>query len=613
MSTTLNSGSLLQSGRYRIERVLGQGGFGITYLATHTGFDQKVALKEFYMKELCVRNEETSFVTLGTGESSATVERFRGKFLKEARNLFRLNHKHIVRVLDIFEENGTAYFAMEYAEGGSLSQKVKAEGALPEAVATRYILQVAEALAYLHERKMNHLDVKPANIMLSASDDAVLIDFGLAKQYDATGGQTSTTPAGISEGYAPMEQYKLGGVAEFTPETDIYALGATFFKLLTGVTPPSAQDVFEDGVPVDTLRQHNVSEAAISVIEQAMEPSKKKRMSSAKVFTEGLSAVASTIEATVETVEETVAVSTPKVAEATKIAESVKVEAVAAPASSTPKHVAPRSTAASSGADAVPASALEAELPSACKPQSQSAKTTKSKMWWIVGTVASVVITASIFFMQNSNEGDAEIPPVESVMVSGTIGGHDYVDLGLPSGTLWATCNLGASKPEEYGDYFAWGETQPKDSYDWNTYFDTSDGGKTFSKYNFDGGKTVLDLEDDAAYKNWGKGWRMPSQAQIAELKDNCNWEWTSVNGVEGYVVQSKKNNSSLFLPAAGYRGGGSLYDAGSYGFYWSRSLYTSSSYDACYLLFGSSGIYWFNFGRFFGLSVRPVRVSGSE
>ena len=221
MSTTLNSGSLLQSGRYRIERVLGQGGFGITYLATHTGFDQKVALKEFYMKELCVRNEETSFVTLGTGESCATVERFRGKFLKEARNLFRLNHKHIVRVLDIFEENGTAYFAMEYAEGGSLSQKVKAEGALSEDVATRYILQVAEALAYLHEQKMNHLDVKPANIMLSAKDDVVLIDFGLAKQYDATGGQTSTTPAGISEGYAPMEQYKLGGVSEFTPETDI--------------------------------------------------------------------------------------------------------------------------------------------------------------------------------------------------------------------------------------------------------------------------------------------------------------------------------------------------------------------------------------------------------
>ena len=573
MSTTLNSGSLLQSGRYRIERVLGQGGFGITYLATHTGFDQKVALKEFYMKELCVRNEETSFVTLGTGESSATVERFRGKFLKEARNLFRLNHKHIVRVLDIFEENGTAYFAMEYAEGGSLSQKVKAEGALPEAVATRYILQVAEALAYLHEQKMNHLDVKPANIMLNNEDDAVLIDFGLAKQYDATGGQTSTTPAGISEGYAPMEQYKLGGVAEFTPETDIYALGATFFKLLTGVTPPSAQDVFEDGVPVETLRQHGVSEAAIAVIEQAMKPSMKVRMNSAKAFVEGLSSAAQVVKP--EVVHALGVSTTSGEEEATKFSESVEIENVT---------------------DHAP------------QPKPQPTKAPNSNKWWIIGVAVTVIVFGAVFLLLKSKSGNETILN-EAVSHGGSLNGHYYVDLGLPSGTLWATCNVGASTPEEYGDYFAWGETKPKDCYSDSTYFDTSDG-KTFQKYNNNGGKTELDLSDDAAYVNWGEGWRIPSEQQLNELRSECTWTWCSIKGVDGHEVKSKNNNNSIFLPAAGNYYEGSLHLATCIGDYWSRSLNAIDSRGAFGLGFDMDHINWDdNNLRINGYSIRPVCV----
>ena len=282
---TLQQGSTLQGGRYRIERVLGQGGFGITYLAVQSGLEMKVAIKEFFMKELCNRDGSTSHVTLGTEGSRETVERFREKFLKEARNIARLNHPHIVRIHDIFEENGTAYYVMEYAEGGSLADLLKRKGCLSEPDATCYILQVAEALAYIHAENMNHLDVKPANILLNDRNEAVLIDFGLSKQYDAlTGGQTSTTPVGISEGYAPMEQYKQGGVSEFSPETDIYALGATFFKLLTGKTPPSASDVFEDGVPVDELKARGVSQPVIDLIVQAMEPKKKNRMKDVRLF-----------------------------------------------------------------------------------------------------------------------------------------------------------------------------------------------------------------------------------------------------------------------------------------------------------------------------------------
>ena len=237
------------------------------------------------MKELCNRDGSTSHVTLGTEGSRETVARFREKFLKEARNIARLNHPHIVRIYDIFEENGTAYYVMEYAEGGSLADLLKRRGCLSEPDATCYILQVAEALAYIHAENMNHLDVKPANILLNDRNEAILIDFGLSKQYDAlTGGQTSTTPVGISEGYAPMEQYKQGGVSEFSPETDIYALGATFFKLLTGKTPPSSLDVNEDGVPVDELKARGVSQPVIDLIVQAMEPKKKNRMKDARLF-----------------------------------------------------------------------------------------------------------------------------------------------------------------------------------------------------------------------------------------------------------------------------------------------------------------------------------------
>ena len=282
---TLQPNTLLQGGRYKIIKTLGQGGFGITYLALQRGLERQVAVKEFFMKDCCERDESTSHVTLGTAGMREQVSRFREKFLKEARNIARLNHPNIVRIIDVFEENGTAYYVMEYAEGGSLADKVRAQGHLSEAVATRYIKQVAEALDYIHQRKMNHLDVKPGNIMLNENDDAVLIDFGLAKQYDAvTGGQTSTSPVGISDGFAPMEQYKPGGVGEFTPETDIYALGATFFKLLTGVTPPSASDVMEDGVPVDELEKNRTSGKVIALITHAMEPKKKDRIHSAAEF-----------------------------------------------------------------------------------------------------------------------------------------------------------------------------------------------------------------------------------------------------------------------------------------------------------------------------------------
>lgn len=186
--------------------------------------------------------------------------------------------------------------------------------------------------------------------------------------------------------------------------------------------------------------------------------------------------------------------------------------------------------------------------------------------------------------------------------------GHEYVDLGLPSGLKWATMNIGATTPEEYGDYFAWAETEPKSTFDWNTYFDSVNGSSNnFKKYYNGGGKTTLYPEDDAAHVNWGGNWRMPTDAELTELRNKSAWAWTTQNGVKGYKVTSKSNGNSIFLPAAGYRIGNSLDDAGSVGSFWSSSLYPYSTESAFGLNFNSGYVGWDYGFRHVGRSVRAV------
>ena len=188
---------------------------------------------------------------------------------------------------------------------------------------------------------------------------------------------------------------------------------------------------------------------------------------------------------------------------------------------------------------------------------------------------------------------------------------HDYVDLGLS--VKWATCNVGAESPEVYGDYFAWGETQPKSTYDWNTYKlfegDSDNLTKycTISSYGTVDNKAQLDLSDDAARANWGGSWRMPTHDELTELRKKCSWTWTTQNGVEGYKVTSKTNGNSIFLPAAGYRDNSILNDAGSSDYYWSSSLNTVTPLDARYVSVNSSSVGWDYCSRYYGLSVRPV------
>ena len=170
--THLQPGALLQGGKYRIEKFLGQGGFGITYLGWHVSLNSRVAVKEFFMKDHCDRNPGTHQVTMGTSGSRELVLRFREKFIKEARHIYALSHPHIVRVIDVFEENGTAYYVMDYIDGCSLSDLVRREGPLSESRALGYIRQVCAALSYVHAHGRLHLDIKLGNIMIDQDGNA---------------------------------------------------------------------------------------------------------------------------------------------------------------------------------------------------------------------------------------------------------------------------------------------------------------------------------------------------------------------------------------------------------------------------------------------------------
>mgnify|MGYP003290883857 CR=1 FL=1 len=655
---TLKSGSLLKHGEYSILRVLGQGGFGITYEAEQVSLGRKVAVKEFFMKDICNRDGATSQVSVPSVGSKELVEKFRQKFLKEARMLAGLDHEHIVKIHDVFEENGTAYYVMEYLSGGSLDRKIKDKCAMPESEALGYIRQIADALSYLHSQNILHFDVKPSNVLLGKNGSAKLIDFGISKHYDEAGGQTSSTPVGISKGYAPLEQYKQGSdINSFTPATDIYALGATLYALLAGKNPPEASDVSEDGLPVI----EGISPVVMHAIEKAMQPRRKERPQSVREFLALLDGSAK------EDDDEETVVPVSKPSQAPKPNREPKPTATTSKRekSNLTKETQPKNPLNKYfifGGSAilivlslilllpnkkqpVPSDSLlingmqecVVELESAAAEMEFKIEKSFEDRWTYSGVPEWCIATASegklaLNVSQNSskesrtatiefrkNDGNIvlsqltinQIPP----QYFGVENGHEWVDLGLS--VKWATCNVGASSPEDCGDYFAWGETQPKNDYEWNTLkYGTGGNNSTnrkVSKYNthsFYGpvdNRATLELSDDAARANWGGSWRMPTKAEYIELINCCTWTRTTMNGKKGYRVKSKSNGNSIFLPAAGDMQGTNL-DTFFDGAYWSSSL--SSDYDdlsAYCLIFNSGKVDWSYHLRFLGKTVRPV------
>ncbi|MCF0195683.1 MAG: protein kinase [Bacteroidaceae bacterium] len=279
--TNLPENSFLQGNKYRIIRFISSGGFGCTYLAEHTLLEQRVAIKEFFVKDFCNRDDLTSHITVGTKSKTELVEKLKKKFIGEARALSKMSHPGIVRVTDVFEENGTAYYVMDYVDGQSLSDIVKAEGHLTEPRAVRYILQACDALAYVHDKNRLHLDIKPGNIMVGKNGRVVLIDFGASKQYDEANGENTSTLMGKTPGYAPLEQMG-NAVTMFAPASDIYALGATLYKLLTGTTPPES-NLLADGEALPPL-PNTVSAGVRNAVYAAMRSKRKERPQSIDEF-----------------------------------------------------------------------------------------------------------------------------------------------------------------------------------------------------------------------------------------------------------------------------------------------------------------------------------------
>ena len=516
----LRTNAILCNGKYKIEKVLGQGGFGITYLAKQKvsvegalgtiEAEIEVTIKEFFMKELCNRDETTSMVTVPSTGSADLVEKFRQKFIKEAKNISKLNHPHIIKVLDVFEENGTAYYVMEYIDGGSLSDLIEVKGTLSEEETIKYTRQIADALQYIHAHNMNHLDVKPGNILLRKNGDVVLIDFGMSKNYDMAGEQTTSSPIGISVGYAPIEQSRVGGLGMFSPATDVYSLGATMFKMLTGQTPPEATAVFDEGLP--ELPTEVSTKTRMAVV-KAMQPRRKDRFQTVGDFVKALD----DNNATNESVNHLISEDTLY----------------------TPVEQVQQRQQKKEGKD----TASETETPTLEKQLEEEHKDTDLK--------ADTSVTEKPRFLKEEDK-EATMYISDYMVQESAIDTSDVVDLGLS--VKWCGHNLGATKPEECGSYYRWAEGM--------------DG------HSLSGMPTDMEIagtDNDVAYKESGGKWKTPTRKQFKELIDRCRWSWTTYHGTLGCKVTGP-SGKSIFLPGAGRRSDYGIYNKDAYGYYWTSS-----------------------------------------
>lgn len=295
---SLPTGTVLcgKSYNYVIENTLGQGAFGSTYLAKvrmqgelgSIDSNVSVAVKEFFMKD--INGREDSLVT--SGSNSGLFSDYRKKFAREAENLSKLKHPNIIRVLESFESNNTIYYSMEYIDDGSLDDYIAKCGPLNEMEAATLTCQIGDALSFMHDNKMLHLDLKPANIMRRSNGELVLIDFGLSKQYDGTGEPESSTTVGRgTPGYAPLEQANYQDGHGFPVTMDVYALGATMYKMLTGERAPEASVILNEGFDALSDKMRNVSSPVANIVRKSMSPTTKQRFQNVREMLSAISNV----------------------------------------------------------------------------------------------------------------------------------------------------------------------------------------------------------------------------------------------------------------------------------------------------------------------------------
>ena len=513
----LQAGTILH-GTYKIENILGQGSFGITYLAEHTNLGKKVAIKEFFMKELNSRGEDGSIT--GMSDSSLS-QNYCQKFKKEAINLSRLDHPNIVRVTDSFSENGTFYYVMDFIEGQNLNDYIKSHY-IDEAEAVSIIKSVADALIYMHEEKhMLHLDLKPGNVMRRNSDGHVfLIDFGLSKHYSTDGQPETSTTIGLgTAGYAPIEQGNQAKNGEFRPTIDVYALGATFYKLLTRETPPPASDlVSDDELLENKLREKGVSDNLIKVVTEAMCPNVRKRTQSVREFRDALT------DCSVQTPESIPTKSAEK--------ETIVVKKVAQTTDGEETVVADKGTKNSS----LPTNKKAVE--ETYDEDDDEEDTSRKEIKYFIACLVPLVILYFVFWgfrgcgdnKKQTSEQCAD--SIENTFEYPQNASGKAVDLGLPSGTLWADRNLDALDETDEGMLFIWGDPTGM-----NDTVKVPD-----NVYNISG------TEYDIVKEKWGDDWCMPNLEQFNELHDQCSIKKIEKDNIKGYLVTGP-NGNTLFFP----------------------------------------------------------------
>lgn len=620
MVTNLPENSLLQGGKYRIIRFIGSGGFGCTYEGEHVMLEKRIAIKEFFVRDFCNREESTAKVTVGTQSKATLVSRLKLKFVDEAKALCRLQHPGIVRVSDVFEENGTAYYVMDYIEGQSLDEIVKNTGPLPESQAVKYIRQMCDALKYVHSHNRLHLDIKPANIMIdSGTDYAVLIDFGASKQYDEVGGENTSTLLGKTPGYAPPEQMA-NNVVKFTPATDIYAFGATFYKILMGITPPDASLLIsgEPMRPLPSKVSRNIRDAIIS----AMQLNKKTRPQSIDEFLAILDNKVDTLplheqdertQIVVHDCDATIVcegklskeftegnreinlqsnTDLAKTTDASKLGDTAQVKKKGKPRGFFVGILVGVSVVILVGAYLIMCLLFGVSFTGLL----YDYKYDRSNSISMSGRTGHETSDESVLkSSQQEQIVNLEAEADAADTFTGYENSHQWIDLGLS--VKWATCNVGAETPEEYGNYYAWGETFPKDEY--------------IEETSVTSGKDIGDISGnslyDAARANWGGKWRLPTVEELRELKEKCTLDWITQGGHAGYRVTGP-TGSSIFLPAAGYYYESSLRNDGDDGFYWCASP-DSGDTDFAHNLYFKKNVTWneLSYYRFAGFSIRAV------
>lgn len=380
-------GTLLQGGKYRIDRYLSSGGFGNTYVAVNTEFEEEVAIKEFFIRGLSARDGDSVSVSVSNQENVEQFTSQKEKFRKEARRLRKLRNQHIVAVHDLFEENGTAYYEMDLIQGESLSERMKRTGQpLGEAEVLQILDQVLDALSVVHAQGLYHLDLKPANIMVDQSGRVLLIDFGASKQMSAGDGYSVSTSSALAftPGFAPLEQTEQN-IKAFGPWTDLYALGATLYKLLTNQTPPSASEILMMNSPL--LFPTPVSSKTQQLIAWMMQPRIDQRPQSVSAVRQYLAAPQSVVE------EPTHPVRPEIVAEETEVIEKPKPE---------PKP-----------------QTQQQPTPTHSYEQPVRQQSGSNKLWWGIGAGVAAAIVAAIvvtfLLLKNSSMTDSVTNSIEQV------------------------------------------------------------------------------------------------------------------------------------------------------------------------------------------------------